>query len=84
MPETEKLLLLGKYFHVSLDVLLKDELLLNEVKVIQNCGNNALHAKKREIYEGVLIKESIEDDSIIDFLNVHRVELWNVGGKPRY
>lgn len=84
LPETEKLLILGKYFHVSLDVLLKDELLLNEVKVIQNCGNNALHAKKREIYEGVLIKESIEDDSIIDFLNVHRVELWNVGGKPRY
>lgn len=38
LPETEKLLLLGEIFHVS----------------------------------------------IIDFLNVHKIELWNSGGKPKY
>ena len=32
----------------------------------------------------MLIKESIVDDTIIDYLNVHKIELWNTGGKPKY
>ena len=32
LPETEKLLLLGELFHVSMDVLLKDELTLSRAK----------------------------------------------------
>lgn len=84
LPETEKLLLLGELFYVSIDVLLKDELALSEVKEMHNCGNNAIHGKKQEVYEGALIKESITDDAIIDLLNVHRMELWNTGGKPKY
>ena len=84
LPETEKLLLLGETFHVSMDVLLKDELTLSEVKEVHSCGNNAIQGKKQEVYEGVLIKESVTNDTIIDFLNVHKVELWNTGGKPKY
>lgn len=84
LPETEKLLLLGEVFHVSMDVLLKDELTLSEVKEVHSCGNNAIRGKKQEVYEGLLIKESVTDDSIIDLLNVHKVELWNTGGKPKY
>ena len=84
LPETEKLLLLGELFHVSIDVLLKDELALSEVKEMHNCGNNAIHGKKQEVYEGALIKESVTDDAIIDLLNVHRIELWNTEGKPKY
>lgn len=84
LPETEKLLILGETFHVSMDVLLKDELTLNEVREIQSCGNNAIQGKKQEVYEGVLIKESIIDDTIIDLMNVHKVELWDAGGKPKY
>lgn len=84
LPETDKLLLLGKTFHVSMDVLLKDELTVNGVKAIHSCGNNALEEKKSEIYEGILIKESIDDESIIDFLTLHKIELWNTGGKPKY
>ena len=84
LPETEKLLILGELFHVSMDVLLKDELTLSEVKRVHSCGNNAVQGKKQEIYEGVLIKESVTDDSIIDLLNVHKIELWNTGGKPKY
>ena len=84
LPETEKLLTLGELFSVSMDVLLKDELTLSEVKEVHGCGNNAIQGKKQDIYEGVLIKESVTDDTIIDLLNVHKVELWNTGGRPRY
>ncbi len=84
LPETEKLLILGETFQVSMDILLKDELTLSEVKDIHGCGNNAIQKKKRELYEGVLIKESIVDDRIIDYLNIHKIELWNTDGKPKY
>lgn len=84
LPEIEKLLMLGETFHVSMDVLLKDELTLSEVKEVHSCGNNTIQEKKQEIYEGILIKESITDDAIIDLLNVNKIELWNIGGKPRY
>lgn len=84
LPETEKLLLLGELFHVSMDILLKDELALSEVKEVHSCGDNAIQGKKQEVYEGVLIKESVTDDTIIDLLSVHKIELWNTGGKPKY
>lgn len=84
LPETEKLLILGDTFRVSMDILLKDELMLNAAKDIHSCGSNAIHKRKPELYEGILIKESIVDDSIIDCLNIHKIELWNTGGKPKY
>lgn len=84
LPETEKLLLLGKIFHVSMDILLKDELPLDTVKETHLCGNSAIQTKKPELYEGILIKESIADDTIIDDLHVHKIELWNTGGCPKY
>lgn len=84
LPETEKLLILGEIFHVSMDVLLKDEFTLSEGKEVHSCGNNAIQGKKQEVYEGVLIKESVTDDTVIDFLNVHKIELWNTGGNPKY
>ena len=31
-----------------------------------------------------MIKESVTDDTIIDLQNVHKIELWNTGGKPKY
>lgn len=84
LPETEKLLILGETFHVSIDVLLKDSLILNEVKTTHGCSDNAIQEKKQEIYEGILIKESITDDAVIDLIHVHKVELWDAGGKPKY
>ena len=84
LPETEKLLILGDTFRVSMDILLKDELTLNAAKDVHSCGSNAIHERKQELYEGILIKESIADDSIIDCLNIHKIELWNTGGKPKY
>ena len=84
LPELDKLLILSETFHVSLDVLVKDELELNSVKEVHTCGDNALGKKKAEVYEGMLIKESVDDETIIDLLSVHKVELWNTGGKPKY
>ena len=43
LPETEKLLILGELFHVSMDVLLKDELTLSEVKEVHSCGSFRIH-----------------------------------------
>lgn len=84
VPEIDKLLLLGQIFSVSLDVLLKDELSVQGIKEVHTCGANAVQEKKAALFEGVLIKESIDDESIIDYLTVHKVELWNTGGKPKY
>lgn len=84
LPETDKLLILGDTFRVSMDILLKDELAINETKDVSSCGSNAIHEKKQELYEGILIKESIADDRIIDCLNIHKIELWNAGGNPKY
>ena len=41
LPEVEKLLILGEVFHVSMDVLLKDELLVGGVREKHCCGDNA-------------------------------------------
>ena len=84
LPETEKLLILGETFQVSMDVLLRDDMALGEVREVHHCCRNALQDKRQEIYEGTLIKESLWDDRLIDLLHVHKVELWNTGGTPRY
>lgn len=84
LPEIDKLLALGKLFRVSMDVLLKDELTINGVKEVRACGNNIIQKKRQEVYEGILIKESIDNESILDFLNINKIELWNTGGTPKY
>ena len=84
LPETEKLLILGETFHVPIDVLLKDSLILNEVTRVHSCSDNAIQERKQEMYEGILIKESITDDTVIDLIHVHKVELWDAGRKPKY
>lgn len=84
LPELDKLLVLSDTFHVSVDVLIKDELELDKRKEVHTCGDNALGKKKAEVYEGTMVKESLEEDSILDLLNVHKIELWNTGGKPKY
>lgn len=84
LPETEKLLILGDVFHIPMDVLLRDDLTLDAAKEVHHCSCNAVQEKRQEIYEGVLIKESLLDDALLDLLHVHKIELWNTGGIPRY
>lgn len=84
LPEIDKLLILGQTFQVSMDVLLKEEYSVQGVKEVHTCGNSVIEAEKPALFEGALIKESIEDEHIIDYITVHKVELWNTGGTPKY
>lgn len=59
----------------------KDELSMNEGKEEHR---NAPKEKKRKVYEGVLIKESIADETILDIMNIHKTELWKTDDTPRY
>lgn len=62
LPETEKLLMLSEIFGVPLDTLLRDERALDAVRENPQCGPNAVQMQKKAMYEGILIKESPEDD----------------------
>lgn len=84
LPETQKRIVLSNLFQVIIDVLLKDELSINGIKEISSCGNNAINQQRAALYEGALIKESLDDEGILDYLHVHKVELWNTGGAPKY
>lgn len=62
LPNVDKLLILSRLFQVSLDVLLKDDLLIDGAKEVLTCGNNVILNEEAGLYEGLLIKESIEND----------------------
>lgn len=83
LPETEKLLELSRIFGVTIDVLLKDELTVDGVKENKSCGKAQI-VENQVIYEGMLIKESIDNEDILDCLNVNKVELWRTENSPRY
>lgn len=84
LPETEKILLLSNLFSVSIDVLLKDELELDGVKEVHTCGIPTEENSRDIIYQGVIIKESIIDENILDYVSVNKVEMWKTSGKPKY
>ncbi len=83
-PETEKLIVLSDLFNCSIDVLIKDENDIQAVLITHKCGQNAINNIKLKLYEGIVIKESLNDDSVIDYLSINKVELWNAGGTPKY
>lgn len=83
LPEMDKLLLISNIFGVSLDVLMRDELELGAVKEVHTCGK-LLTGESQGYYEGVLIKESVESEDILDCLDINKVELWKTGGRPKY
>ena len=83
-PELEKILVLGRIFDVTTDVLLKDELSLHGVKEVRCCGKSAVNPDNVSIYEGMLVKESVDDENILDLLNINKVELWKTNDKPKY
>ena len=84
LPETEKLIVLSNLFQVTVDVLLKDELSINGTREVNTCGNNAIRKERAKLYEGALIQESIEDENLLDYIRVHKIELWNTGEVPKY
>lgn len=84
LPETDKIILLSRIFQITIDVLLKDELSVNGVKEVHCCGENVIREEHPAVYEGILIKESIDDETVLDYLNINKVEIWKTDGVPRY
>lgn len=84
LPEIEKILILSRVFKTSIDVLLKDELNIHEVKEVHTCGSTKFKESADEIYSGLIIKESIVDENIFDYVDINKVELWKTENKPKY
>ena len=87
LPETEKLLILSRLFRISIDVLLKDELEIDVAKEVSSCGNiNYANYENNVngVYHGIIIKESIADELILDHVSINKVEIWNTNGIPKY
>lgn len=79
LPELDKILLLSKLFNTSTDVLLKDNLEISDVKENQSCNISAGANDKQSLYTGVIIKESLESELVLDYVYVNKVELWKTG-----
>lgn len=84
IPETDKLILLSQLFQVTVDSLLKDDLSVQGIRTLHSCGKNIAGEYQNSLYEGVLIKESISDEHVIDLLQVNKVELWRTDCIPTY
>jgi hypothetical protein len=61
-----------------------DDLLIDAAKEVHICGSSAIHNEKAGFYEGVLIKESIENELVLDYLEINKVEIWKTQGRPKY
>lgn len=83
VPEIPKLLRLADLYHVTTDVLLKEALTVGSVTASQ-CHDPASVSRQAPIFEGTLIKESIDDETVLDYLNIHKVELWKTDSVPKY
>lgn len=53
-------------------MLLKDELDIIGVKEVSGCGKSLAIDSNSGLYEGVLIKESIVDENILDLLEIKK------------
>lgn len=83
LPETDKLIVLSNIFKTSIDTLVKDELNIDDITTNNSCHKTITNDKKG-YYEGIMIKESISDENILDNLNINKVELWKTKDYPKY
>lgn len=83
VPETEKLLLLSQIFTVTTDVLLKEDLLIDGISN-SACCHRCRNEHDGSIYSGLLIKESIDNENVLDLLDIHKAELWRTDSTPKY
>lgn len=84
VPETDTIILLSQTFNVSIDVLLKEELAIDDIADSVCCQRYISEPAEVPLYSGILIKESIDDENVIDLLDVHKVELWRTDCCPKY
>lgn len=84
VPEIDTITLLSRIFNVTTDVLLKDELVIDGIADAVCCQNYLSEPNEVPLYSGILIKESIDDEDVVDLLDVHKVELWRTDCCPKY
>lgn len=84
IPEISTILCLSRIFNVTTDILLKEELEIDNIANASCCQCCPSESKQPPLYSGILIKESIDDENVIDLLHIHKVELWRTEGKPKY
>lgn len=84
LPEVDKLLIISRLFKTSVDVLLKDDLEVSGLKEVHSCDATEKKENHRELYTGLIIKESIVDENIFDYVCVNKTELWKTGNNPKY
>lgn len=83
IPEIDKIIILSDLFNVSVDVLIKDNLEV-ELKIFNNSCHKIKANNSDGYFYGLLIKESIIDDTILDILNINKIELWQTDDYPKY
>lgn len=84
LPSTESLIILSSIFNIEIDEILEDEIKVDKIKLQNSCGVKSLCSNHNSIYSGILIKESIDDENVLDYIRAYKVELWNTGGNPKY
>lgn len=82
-PEIDKLVLLSSLFSISVDTLIKEDLNIDSTILNKSC-HKKIDANASGYYEGLLIKESLCNEEILDLLNINKVELWKTEGIPKY
>ena len=84
LPDIDKILLLSKLFKISTDVLLKDDLEIDSIVENHSCSTTAQSIEAQSIYTGIILKEGLEDESVLDYVSVNKVELWKTKSTPKY
>lgn len=80
-PETEKLSLLSQALDLSLDELSLGGCVGGAKP--SSCGKLRMPEAETGAFQGALIKESLKDDTVLDFVGICGVELWQTQDPPR-
>lgn len=89
-PEMDKIICISKIFGVSTDFLLKDEIdnphLEENQSVHSSCGNSGSSSMDNDdrIFKGIIIKESICNELILDMVHIDKVDMWKTKDVPKY
>lgn len=81
-PEADKLVLLSRLLELPLDALLPGG--WSGRTKPSSCGNAQIPKEDGAGFQGILIKESLQNDAVLDLVEIRRVELWQTLGSPRY
>lgn len=89
-PEMDKIICISKIFGVSTDFLLKDEIdnphLEENQSVHSSCGNVGSSSMGNDdtVFKGIIIKESICNELILDMVHIDKVDMWKTKDVPKY